>query len=54
VGFVYIAAVLTAKLTNKGEGEQEFKVPLPKGEGFRVRANKGDMLPLTILYIQVL
>jgi hypothetical protein len=29
----------------KGEGEQEFKVPLPQGEGFRVRANKGDILP---------
>jgi hypothetical protein len=28
-----------------GEGEQEFKVPLPFREGFRVRANKGDMLP---------
>jgi len=28
-----------------GEGEQNLKVPLPVGEGFRVRADKDDMLP---------
>ena len=29
----------------KGEGEQYFKVPLLEGEGCRVRADKGNMLP---------
>jgi hypothetical protein len=30
----------------KAEGEQGFKVPLQKGEGFRVRADKGNILTL--------
>ncbi len=50
-------ATLTCRYANipqpllpQGEGEQDFKVPLPRGEGFRVRADKVDMLPVTGLF----
>jgi hypothetical protein len=42
----YRYANIPQPLLSKGEGEQEFKVPLSEEEGFRVRANKGDMFPL--------
>jgi hypothetical protein len=32
-----------------GEGEQDFQVPLPFGEGFRVRADTGDIFPVKSL-----
>ncbi len=38
-------ALIPQPLFPKGQEEQDFKVPLPVGEGFRVRADKGDMLP---------
>lgn len=39
-------ALIPQPLLPLGEGEQVFKVPLPMGEGFRVRADIGDMLPI--------
>jgi predicted ATPase/signal transduction histidine kinase/CheY-like chemotaxis protein len=36
-------------LLPEGEGEQDFQVPLPQGEGFRVRADQGDILPIPTL-----
>jgi hypothetical protein len=33
-----LLALIPQPLLPRGEGEQDFKVPLPRGEGFRVRA----------------
>jgi hypothetical protein len=43
---VCVRLITRCVYTVGGEGEQDFKVPLPVGEGFRVRADKSDMHPL--------
>ncbi len=35
----YLLALIPQPLLPVGEGEQDFQVPLPVGEGFRVRAD---------------
>ncbi len=48
---MYGQALIPQPLLPEGEGEQDFKVPLPEGEGFRVRADKGDILPSAIAFL---